>query len=338
MLVNARAATRAEIGGVERVARALVTELPRLRPSRYRVLRPPAALAHRAGHAWEQAVLPLRAGAGRARLVLSPANLAPLALGRRNVVVIHDAAALRHPEWYGRAYVAWQRALLPRLARSAGRVVTVSEFSKREIVDAMGAPPDRVVVVPNGVDERFTPDADAGGARRALGLERPYVLAVGTRIARKNLAALDAAARALAAERGVELVTAGSGRAYMRAEGDTALRALGYVAEEHLPGLYAGASALVMPSLYEGFGLPCLEAMRSGTPVVAADRAALPEVCGGAALLFDPEDPDAVLAALRQALDYPAGLRERGLEHARRFSWASTARGVDAVVASLLDP
>ena len=319
------------------MARALVTELPRLRPNRYRVVQPPPALAHRAGHAWEQAVLPAGARAARARIVLSPANLAPLALGARNVVVIHDAAALRHPEWYGRAYVAWQRALLPRLARSAGRVITVSEFSKREIGAVLGADPGRVAVVPNGVDARFRPDADADAARTALNLERPYVLAVGTRIARKNLAALSAAARALA-DRGVELVSAGSGRTYMRAEADADVRALGYVPEDHLPGLYAGASALVMPSLYEGFGLPCLEAMASGTPVVAADRAALPEVCGDAALLFDPDDADALTAALHRALDAPAELVERGRERARAYTWERTARGVDAVVGSLLDP
>lgn len=334
VLVNARAVARRHIGGVERVARALATELPRLRPDTYRVVQPPAALAHRAGHAWEQTVLPLRArGAGA---VLSPANLAPLALGARNVVVIHDAAALRHPEWYGRAYVAWQRAILPRLARTAGRVLTVSEFSRGELIDVLGAPPERVVVVPNGVDGRFTPQANAAAARAALGLgERPYVLAVGTRIARKNLAALDNAARALAGH-GIDVVAAGSGRAYMRDEGGSAVRALGYVPEERLPGLYAGASALVMPSLYEGFGLPCLEAMAGGTPVVAADRGALPEVCGDAALLFDPDDPDAAADALLRAIADPGGLVERGLARSKRFTWQATAMQTDAAIQALL--
>jgi glycosyltransferase involved in cell wall biosynthesis len=270
--------------------------------------------------------------------VLSPANLAPVALGRRNVVVIHDAAALRHPEWYGRAYVAYQRAILPRLARTAARVITVSEFSKAELVDVLGAAPDNVAVVPNGVDDRFSPDADSAAARAGLGLDRGYVLAVGSRIARKNLAGLEAAARMLARD-GVELVAAGSGRAYMRAEGDTPVRALGYVAEDHLPGLYAGAEALVMPSLYEGFGLPCLEAMASGTPVIAAARGALPEVCGDAALLFDPDDPEAAAAALERLLGdagLAAGLRDRGLARARRFSWRATAERTDAVVAAVL--
>ncbi len=116
-----------------------------------------------------------------------------------NVVVIQDAAALRHPEWYARSYVAWQRAGLPTIARSAVRVVSPSSFSRDEVVELPGASPDRVVVIGGGVDERFGPDREAAGrAARALGLEHPYVLTVGSLIARKNLGALARAAGALA--------------------------------------------------------------------------------------------------------------------------------------------
>jgi glycosyltransferase involved in cell wall biosynthesis len=339
--INARAAIRAELGGVERHARELAQRLPALAPERYRVVRPPSALAHRAGHAWEQAWLPFAAHG--CELILSPANLAPLAAGGRNVVVIHDVAALRHPDWYGRSYAAWQRALLPRLARGARLVLTVSRFSKEEIVAALGAPPESVEVVPGGVSERFRPD-DAGGtaaaaARYALGLgERPYVLTVATRIARKNLAALDSTRTALA-ERGIELVAAGSGRGYMRAGAADPVRALGYVPEEHLPGLYAGARAFVLPSLYEGFGLTCLEAMACGTPVVAANRGALPDTCGDAALLVDPEHREELAhAVLLAATDERerARLTAAGVDRARRFGWDRTARETDAALARLL--
>src|SRR5690242_6766674 len=220
VVINSRAAARPQIGGVERVAREMVARLPRLAPDRYRVVRPPA------GQLGEQGYLPLV----RAELIYSPANLAPIA-SRRNVVVIHDAAALRHPEWYSRPYAAWHRFVLPRIAKRARLVITVSEFSRAEIQEMLGV---SATVIPNGVDERFHPSGDKGD----------YALVVGTRIARKNLKALDAAAAALR-ERGIELVAAGSGRSYMRAE-DSAIRALGYVPDDELPGLYARARLLLM--------------------------------------------------------------------------------------------
>src|SRR5215216_5615859 len=129
IVVNARAAARPQITGVERWTREMARRLPELDPERYVVMRPPAALAKRPGQAWEQALLPAAAARMRAALVYSPANLAPLAWPR-NVVQIHDAVALRHPEWYSRAYVRWQRLVMPRIARRAKLVITVSEFAR----------------------------------------------------------------------------------------------------------------------------------------------------------------------------------------------------------------
>jgi glycosyltransferase involved in cell wall biosynthesis len=336
VIINARAAARPELGGVERWARELAARLPALRPGAYAIARPPAALVHRAGHAWEQLALPARAAATRAALVLNPANLAPLAWPR-NVVVIHDVAAMRHPEAYSRVYVAAQRALLPRIARAASHVVTVSEFSRDEIVALLGVPAERVAVIPGGVDRRrFEPGADAGRAARALGLGRPYVLTVASRTARKNLAALDPVAAALDRD-GMDLVAAGGGRPQFRPErGVGEARALGHVPDELLPGLYAGARAFVLPSRYEGFGLTCLEAMATGIPVVAADRGALPEITAGAALLVDPDDSGALLAAVRTAAgdeSERARLRAAGSARAADFDWDATARAVDELCA-----
>jgi len=328
VLIDGRAALRPELGGVERWARELCDRLPALRPERYAVARPPAALAHRAGHAWEQAALPFRAR--RAALLLGLANLAPVAFPR-NVVVIHDAAVLREPAWYSAAYARWHGALLPRLARGARRVITVSAFSARELRELLGV---EATVVAGGVDARFTPDADPGPARAALGLDRPYVLTVASRIARKNLAALDVAAGRLAAH-GIDLVAAGGERPQFRDAGAPGPRSLGPVPDAHLPGLYAGASAFVLPSLYEGFGLPCVEAMACGTPVVAARAAALPETCGDAALYADPRDADGLADAIERAMDDDA-LRAAGPRRAAAFTWDRTARGVDAVIDDLL--
>src|SRR3954469_14422437 len=166
--IDARAAARPELGGVERWARELCARLP------YTVHRPPAALAHRAGHAWEQFALPLISA--RAPVLLCPANLAPVA-ARNVVVVIHDAAALRHPGWYSGLYAAWQRRVLPLLAKRALRVITVSEFSRAELRELLGVD---AAVVAGGVDERFVPGPKA---------ERPYVLCVASHTARKNLRA-----------------------------------------------------------------------------------------------------------------------------------------------------
>lgn len=336
VVIDARVAARREIGGVERVTLEMARRLPRLSPDRYAVARPPRALAYRAGHLWEQALLPLMARS--ARLIYCPANLAPVA-SRRTVLLIHDLAPLRYPGWYSRAFAAYQARLLPLLAGRARRIIVPSEFSRGELIEVLGLPGDRISVVPNGVDESFSPSADTEPVRRRYGLSGPYVLLVGTRIARKNLSALGMAAERLR-RLGLELVSAGSDRYWARSEQPPPMRMLGYVEESHLPGLYAGATALAMPSLYEGFGLPALEAMASAVPVVASNRGALPEVCGDAAVLVSPDD-EAGLAGALEAVVTDAGLRARlvaaGPQRAAPFRWSRTAALTDAVIGAALD-
>ena len=347
VLLNCRVAARPTITGVERWTLEVSRRLRALDPQRYRTAAPPAwAHSGPAGHAWEQLALPAIAARRRAQAVFSPANLAPIAWPR-NVIVVHDAAVLRVPGAYSRAYRAWHRWLGTEAARRALAVVTVSEFSRRELLELAGAlDPARLTVIAGGVDERFAPAAAgaAGGdpetrrAATALGLAAPYVLTIATDDRRKNLDALIPCAAALA-QRGIELVWAGDSRPqFSRTRPLTGLRALGYVPDELLVGLYRGARAFVLPSRYEGFGLTCLEAMACGTPVVAADRASLPEVCGDAALLVDPDEPGAIARAVTSICDDPelAGrLAAAGERRARSFSWQRAASACDALLRAL---
>jgi glycosyltransferase involved in cell wall biosynthesis len=318
----------------------VIGRLASIDPVRYRVAQPPRWARRRAvAQCWEQTALPVQAARARATLVFSPANLAPLAWPR-NVVVMHDAAVLREPAAYSRSYRAWHRHFGLACARRALAVITVSEFSRRELIELAGLAPERLAVSPGGVDARFAPAGMAGDAacRDRRGLRAPYVLTVATADARKNLPSLERCARELAAL-GIELVWAGDSRPYFADAGPASgVRSLGYVPDGELPGLYRGALAFALPSRYEGFGLTCLEAMASGVPVVAADRAALPETCGDAALLADPDDEDAFAeAVLRAATD--AGVRDRlreaGLRRAGAFSWDRTAAETHALLARL---
>jgi glycosyltransferase involved in cell wall biosynthesis len=225
------------------------------------------------------------------------------------VVTIHDLAVLRHPHAFNRWTREYSRVLLPRLARRARRVIAVSAFTARETVDLLGVTEDRVRVIPHGIAEPFAPHGAAAGGE--------YVLAVGTLEPRKNLARV-----VLAAERaGMELRVVGQ-----KGWGDVNVASAGFVSDQELARLYRGAAALVYPSLYEGFGLPVLEAMATGTPVVTSADGATAELAGPAAVLVDPLDVDEIAAGIRQAIDRRDELRSAGLERAARYSWAEAAK------------
>jgi glycosyltransferase involved in cell wall biosynthesis len=243
------------------------------------------------------------------------------------VVTIHDLSFEREdPPLMGRRDRFTFRRVVPRAARGAARVLTVSERSKRDIVERYGVPAEHVVVTPNGVDPAFGPEGAGDGPQ--LG---PYALAVGAVQMRKNqLAALGAAREA-----GLELVVVGPvkderGAAELRARG---ARLEGYVPSERLAELYRGAACLVQASRHEGFGLPVVEAMASGTPVVAVPDAALVEVAGDAAVVV--EEP-ALAEGIRLALRDTARLRAAGLARVAAFSWERAAEATVRVYVEAL--
>jgi glycosyltransferase involved in cell wall biosynthesis len=243
------------------------------------------------------------------------------------LVTVHDLSFERDPSLMPPKDRLVFRTVVPRSARRAARVFAVSERTRADLIELYGIPSERIVVTPNGVDPVFTAD---GG--EDLGREGdPYLLFVGAIQERKNpLAAVDAASAV-----GLPLVVAGPEKepALARELERRGARLRGYVGKPELAELYRGAACVVLPSRYEGFGLPVLEAMASGTPVVAAPEPALVEVGGDAAVFAEPHE---LASAIRRALRDRARLRAAGLERARSFSWEETARTTAAVYREVL--
>jgi glycosyltransferase involved in cell wall biosynthesis len=243
----------------------------------------------------------------------------PLSPRTPTVVTVHDLAVWKHPEAFGHWTRTYVPRVVPRVVRAARRVIAVSEFTASELERVLRVPRERIRVVPNGVDDVFT----AEGARG----DGDYVVALGTLEPRKNLArTVDAAGRL-----GIELRIAGApgwGGVDVRGAHVTWL---GRVDDTELATLLRGAHCLVYPSLYEGFGIPVLEAMACGTPVVTSRGGATEEVAGGAAVLVDPLDSADIAAGIERARREHATLREAGRARARTFTWDETARLTRAV-------
>lgn len=259
------------------------------------------------------------------------------------VTTIHDLAFEHLPETFKRRSWMQLRLTVRYTARKAAEIITVSEYSRRDIVDSYNIPASRITVTPEAAASIFSPSppTEIDRIRKVYGIEGDYILAVGSIQPRKNLVRLMAAygrlRRKLPADKLPKLVLVGK-RAWLYNETIRTVDELelskwviltGYVPETDLPALYSGATCFVYPSYFEGFGLPPLEAMKCGTPVIVGNRTSLPEVVGDAALLVDPFDVDEIAAGIERILgdeNLRTSLKEKGIQRASGFDWQETAR------------
>lgn len=354
MAVDANPATRSAVTGTELYAREVTRRLPGLAPDidwRFYASRPCRELGVDLVvlpffRLWSQVRLPLELAANRPALYLDLAHVVPAYCPAPPIKVFHDLAFERFPNAYSRLQLAYLRATTRRAARQCRTLIAVSEATRQDLVSLYQIDPDRITVVHEGggeavarPDREADPQDDAAALRR-LGLDAPFVLNVGRIEPRKNQLAALAAVEAL---ENVLLVCAGAVHDEAmadRLDASPRCRVLGRVTDAERDLLYRNAEALLFPSLYEGFGIPLLEAMRIGLPVVTSRTSALPEVAGEAALyVAGPHDWEGMAAALRRLAE-DGGLRRRliaaGRRQAQLFTWDRCAAGVAGAVRARL--
>lgn len=327
VLVNARYLHH-RVSGVQRYAHEVVSRLGQ----RVNLFSPKRGGTGVFGHIWEQVILPLEIG--KRNLLWSPANTGPLTT-QNQVVTIHDLCVIDHPEWFDPKFSAWYRFLLPRLAERVIKVITDSDYSRERILELFSLQKDRVVAIPLGVDTRFrpTPQEYIDVARSKYGIEKDYLAVIGSLQPRKNLTRLFQAWKQIHTNyKSLQLVVVGSTGHTFRDAGFIELprgvNLTGYVKDTDLPMIYSGALAFVLPSLYEGFGLPLLEAMACGTPVICSNTTSLPEVVANAGILVDPYDPKAIAYGIQQMVEdhkLRNEFHQLGLKRAKQFTWEKTA-------------
>lgn len=299
---------------------------------------------------WEQAVAPLQTRRDRVDILHAPVNVLPLLCPQPSVVTVHDLAFLIEPATYPAIKRSYLTIFTALSVHRATRVIAVSEQTRRALLARFRLHPSRIVVVPNGVDSRFQPVRDPvalAALRERFVLPEHFFLYVGTLQPRKNLVRLIKAFAQVFTQLGWPLVLVGARGwqdseifQHLQALGlHSAVRAVGYVPVEELPLWYSAATVFVYPSIYEGFGLPVLEAMACGTPVLTSVGTAMAEVAGDAAYLVDPYDIGAIAQGLWQLATTPslrADLAARGVMRAAQFTWERTARETIAVYQAAL--
>ncbi len=289
---------------------------------------------------WHRLRVPLfiEAFVGKVDVFYSPDFLLPPTRARRAIVTIHDLSYVRVPDCFPKPLLNYLNRSVPRALERADLILADAVSTQRDLVDVYRVPADKIHVLYSGVEPRYRADiseAERERVRQKLNLTAPYILSVGTLQPRKNYVRLIQAFARLPITNYQLLIVGGRGWLYAdifqtidRLRLQDRVRVLDFVADDDLPALYAMATLFVYPSLYEGFGIPILEAMACGAPVVSSNTSSMPEVAGDAALYFDPRDVAALAEALQRARadeTLRADLRRKGFEQAKRFSWEKAA-------------
>ncbi|MDB6142649.1 MAG: glycosyl transferase, group 1 [Pseudomonas sp.] len=350
IVINARFLTQ-ELSGVQRFAEQTCLALKQIRddvvfvaPHGIKMHKSAKALnvqciGRHSGHLWEQLDLPLYLRRQGNPLLVSLCSTAPL-LYRNQIATHHDITYVRHPESYTRAFRTLYRVMTPILLWHIKALLTVSNFSKSEIAQFYRYPESKIFVVPNAVSDEFQPGPPVSE-------KSEYLLAVSSPSAHKNFSRMIEAFLSLRDQEHLKLhIVGAAGGAFADpdlqrlASGDSRIRFLGRLSDAELIAQYQGATAFVFPSLYEGFGIPPLEAQACGCPVLAANAASIPEVLQASVLYFDPVDVSHIAAAMERILtDWPLrqSLRRRGLNNVTRFSWEDSARRVSQRIDALIE-
>ena len=295
------------------------------------------------GMIWEQSLLKRMAKKAEVDVLFSPGNVAPLYPPVPSVVTIHDLAFLLFPQYFSRSFSLYYRTVIPRIAGQAAAVITDSESVRQDLEEHLEVPANKITVIPLGVSRDFrrrVTKKEMEEVRRRHGLPDRYFVSISSLEPRKNLKNVLAAFRLLPEEVSGEhkLVIVGGGNKIYADPGlaydlsrmpPGSVLTPGYVPTGDLPAIYRMSTALVFPSLYEGFGLPVLEAMAASTPVITSSRSSLPEVAGHAAVLVDPESREELAAAM-ELIATDSGTRhlliERGKKRSAGFTWEKTAK------------
>jgi len=349
LYINGRFAAQ-NLSGVQRFATETTRAMQGVFGDRVQVLLPPDAklaiagakiVGRRTGQAWEQWELPSFAKDG---ILINLGNTGPI-LARRQVVVVHDAGVFSTPEAYSWRFRLWYKTLQYLLVKRGARIVTVSAFSRQEIARNLPISDAGIPVIPEGADHMAAFAADFNILRLHDLQPGKFVFAVGNLAAHKNLVTLRDLADRLAA-RGMVLAISGAfGAAAYRGgtfnQLPSCARYIGRVSDAALKALYCNAACYVLPSSYEGFGLPAVEAMHCGCAVAAADIPALRETCGSAAVFFNPAAPADIAEKVMALIDDPdhlAALRVRALAHVRGMTWANTASALGDIIDATYGP